>query len=241
MLSPWAPLYNGTTTVFLRALLCGGKGMSVIRVFIADDHPVVRNGLVMQLNQSESIEVVGDTGDGHKILPLVRKSAPDVLILDAVMPNVRTGDIIRRLKSHYPTIKVIVFSAYEDPALVRGLLSAGADGYMLKEEMLTRVVDAVHEVMQGGLPLSSRVAAAMRGIWTDHPHTELHPVENLTSREQEVLQWMVQGLSNRAIAEKLHVTERTVKFHVGNILSKLGARTRVEAVRVALEKGLVEK
>jgi len=213
--------------------------MSVIRVFIADDHPVVRNGLVLQLGRSEEIRVVGETGEGHKIPTLVRALSPDVVILDAIMPNVRTGDLIRRLKSHHPAIKILVFSAYEDPALVRGLLAAGADGYMLKEEMLTRVVHAVHEVMQGGVPLSGRVAAAMRGAWAVSDAGQQF-LESLTPREQEVLQWMAQGLSNRAIAEKLHVTERTVKFHVGNILGKLGAHTRVEAVRVAIEKGLVE-
>lgn len=215
--------------------------MGVIRVFIADDHPVVRNGLAMQLGKSQDIEVVGETGDGHKILHLICESSPDVVILDAVMPDIRVGEIIRHLKSRHPAIKVIVFSAYEDPALVRGLLSAGADGYILKEEMLTRVADAVQEVIRGGVPLSSRVAAVMRSVWTDDSRAKLCLGEGLTPREQEVLQWMVQGLSNRAIAEKLHVTERTVKFHVGNILGKLGVRTRVEAVRVALKEGLVEE
>jgi len=215
--------------------------MGVIRVFIADDHPVVRNGLAMQLGESQDIEVVGETGDGHKILRLICESSPDVVILDAIIPDICIGEIIRCLKNRHPAIKVIVFSAYEDPALVRGLLSAGADGYILKEEMLTRVADAVREVIRGGVPLSSRVATVMRGVWGDASRSESCFRESLTPREQEVLQWMVQGLSNRAIAEKLHVTERTVKFHVGNILSKLGVCTRVQAIRVALKEGLVEE
>ena len=213
--------------------------MSAIHVLIADDHPVVRNGLALQLAQDPDIEVVGEADRGDEVLTLVRQKMPDVLILDAVMPGVKTGDLVRRLKARYPALKIIVFSAYNDPALVRGLFAAGVDGYMLKEEMLSRVVDAVREVMRGGLPLSGRVAATMRGVWYREMGTDSPMPEPLTPREREVLQWMAQGLSNRTIARKLHITERTVKFHVGNILGKLGARTRVEAVRIAIEKGLI--
>lgn len=214
--------------------------MSTIRVLIADDHPVVRSGLVMQLAHAQDIDVVGETGEGSDVLALIRQVHPHVVILDAVMPQVRASDLVRQIKSQYPTVKVIVFSAYEDTALVRGLFTAGVDGYVLKEEMLTRVVDAVRDVMRGGLPLSSRIAAAMRDTWHhDTDEKAPHP-DALTLREREVLLLMTQGLSNRAIAEKLYVTERTVKFHVGNILGKLGVRSRVEAVRVAIEQGLVD-
>ncbi len=213
--------------------------MGAIRVLIADDHPVVRNGLALQLAQDPNIKVVGETGQGDEVLTLVRTTKPDVVLLDAVIPGLKTGELVRRLKTRYPAIKIIVFSGYDDPALVRGLFAAGVDGYMLKEEMLTRVVEAVHEVMHGGVPLSSRVAAAMRERWYDEMSARSVTQAPLTPREREVLQWMAQGLSNRAIAEKLHVTERTVKFHVGNILHKLEARTRVEAVRIAIEKGLI--
>ncbi len=217
-----------------------GENVTPIRVLIADDHPVVRNGLIMQIARASDMRVVGETGEGSKVLPLIRQEMPDVVVLDAVIPGVRTSTLVRRIKSEFPLVKIIVFSAYEDPTLVRGLLAAGVDGYMLKEEMLSRVVDAVREVIRGGMPLSSRIAANMREVWQQDAHT--HPLmpEDLTRREREVLEWMVRGLSNRSIAEKLHVTERTVKFHVGNILGKLGARSRVEAVRIAIEKGLVD-
>ncbi len=217
-----------------------GGGHVIIRVFIADDHPVVRNGLKMQIAQASDMRVVGETGEGNKVLPLIHQEMPDVVVLDAVIPGVRTSTLVRRIKSQFPSVKIIVFSAYEDPALVRGLLAAGVDGYMLKEEMLSRVVDAVREVMGGGMPLSSRIAIHMREVWQQDAHTHLPMPEDLTLREREVLEWMAQGLSNRAIAEKLHVTERTVKFHVGNILGKLGARSRVEAVRIAIARGLID-
>ncbi|NPA92026.1 MAG: response regulator transcription factor [Chloroflexi bacterium] len=213
--------------------------MKPIRVFLADDHPVVRSGLAAQLRNASDIVVVGEVGRGEEILPQVLQTQPDVVILDAIIPNVRAVDVVRRLKTQFPGIKIIVFSAYGDAALVRGLLAAGVDGYVLKEEMLTRVADAVREVMSGGMPLSSEVAAAMHKMWSSRSDAQLLP-EELTAREREVLQLMAQGLTNRAIAQHLYITERTVKFHVGNILGKLGARSRTEAVRIAIEKGLVE-
>ncbi len=216
------------------------KSQTPIRILVADDHPVVRNGLIMQITQASGMRVVGETGEGSKLLPLIHQEKPDVLILDAIIPGVRTSALVRRIKSEFPQVKIIVFSAYEDPALVRGLLAAGVDGYMLKEEMLSRVVDAVREVIRGGMPLSSKITANMHEMWQQDEPSHPPMPEPLTLREQEVLEWMARGLSNRAIAEKLHVTERTVKFHVGNILGKLGARSRVEAVRIAIEKGWVD-
>ncbi len=194
----------------------------------------------MQITKASDMEVIGETGEGHTLLPLIHQEMPDVVVLDAVIPEVRTSALVRRIKSQFPSVKIIVFSAYEDLALVRSLLAAGVDGYILKEEMLSRVVNAVREVVRGEMPLSSRIAAILRQTWQQNASPHQPTLEALTSREQEVLAWMVQGLSNRAIAEKLHVTERTVKFHVGNILGKLGARSRVDAVRVAIEKGLID-
>ena len=212
--------------------------MGTIHVLIVDEHPVVRDGLLLYITQTSDVQVVGQTGRWHEVLTLVRQKVPDVVILEAMMSGVKTDELVCCIKNYYPSVKIIVFSAYDDPVLVRGLFEAGVDGYILKEEELIRLIDAVREVMCGGFPLSGRVASIMRMVWCSETNRSLSKLKLLTNREMEVLQLMVQGLSNREIAEKLFITERTVKFHVGNILGKLGARTRVEAVRIAIEKRL---
>jgi len=213
----------------------------MIRVLIADDHPAVRAGLASELERQPDITVVGQAGNAQETLRLAQERQPDVLLLDIVMPGMRAGELVRRLRSACPKLRVLVLTAYDDERLVLGLLRAGVQGYLLKEEELETVAAAVRGVMRGEMPLSLPVAAKVRQAALGEPgRAEQRPLARLTEREREVLALMARGLSNAEIAKELVITEHTVKFHVGNIYAKLGVRTRVEAILVAVREGMGE-
>ncbi len=216
--------------------------MGQIRVLVADDHPVVREGVVVRLCQEPDMVVVGEAGDGEEALRLVQDLRPDVLVLDAVMPGIRAGELVRRMRGMQPEMRILVLSAYRDRALVHGLLEAGVHGYLVKEETLERIVAAVREVVAGGMPVSAAVAEVVREIMcgreTGAKRKEV--LCPLSPREREVLRLMACGLSNQEIGAALHITERTVKNHVHRIFCKLGVRSRVEAVMYAAKVGWVD-
>lgn len=167
----------------------------MIRVLIADDHPAVRAGLASELGRQPDITVVGLAGNAEETLRLAQDREPDVVLLDVMMPGIRAGELIGRLRRMCPKVRVLVLSAYDEERLVLGLLRAGAQGYLLKEEELERVVAAVRSVMRGEMPLSPAVAAEVRRAAVgDQGEGSL--LAQLTEREREVLVLMAQGLSN---------------------------------------------
>jgi len=211
-----------------------------IRVLLADDHPAVRVGIATGLAREEDIEVVGEAGNARETLLLTESLRPNVLLLDIVMPDMKAGELVRRLLTAHPGLRILVLTAYDDEALVLGLLRAGVAGYLLKEERLETIAAAVRGVMRAEMPLSPKIASSIRrnllgvgGILRGDS-----PLADLTKREREVLELMTRGKTNAEIAQALVVTERTVKFHVGNIYSKLHVRSRTEAVLLALKEGL---
>jgi NarL family two-component system response regulator LiaR len=209
-----------------------------IRVFIADDHPVVRAGVVGLLGREPDIEVVGETGDGGEVEHLVAETAPDVLVLDVNMPGLDPISITRRLMEGRLGLRVLVLSAYSDEAYVTGLLSAGATGYVLKDEALESLVGAIRAVSRGESWLSQRIAGqlARKAI----APTPSGRADALTEREREVLRLLALGLPNDGIADALFISKRTVQNHVSSIYAKLELASRAEAVLYAIRHGIVE-
>jgi len=191
----------------------------------------------MLTSHNADIVIVGEAKNAPETLTLIEQQEADVLLLDAVLPGKRTRALVHELKTQYPNMRILVLSAYKDPNLVMGLLRAGVDGYLLKEESLKRIAQAIVEVTNGKKAFSTDILSILQEAamgergWP----SERRQLASLTEREKEVLALMAEGLSNREIAERLVISERTVKYHVGNIYGKLGVRKRTEAVLLALK------
>ncbi len=207
-----------------------------IRVVLADDHPIVRAGIRHEL-QSSGIEVLGEAADGIQALQLVNQLKPDLLILDVEMPELNGLEVTRKLRESQPQLPILVLSAYDHEGYIEGLLEAGARGYVLKDEALETIVHAVYAAVEGRTWLSPRVATKLVNRMA-HPKAR---EDELSLRESEVLQLLALGYNNAQIAQKLFISEGTVRNHVNSIYSKLNLRTRAEVVAWAWEHKLVFK
>ena len=208
-----------------------------IRILVADDHPMLREGLVAVLSTQPDFEVVGEAADGSEAVRLAGALRPDVILLDLEMPGTDGVAALERLRDAGSEVRAVVFTAYDTDERILGALRAGARGYLLKGASRAEIFDAVRTVYAGGLLLQPGVTARVlehlgRG-------DERAQANQLTPRELEVLGLISEGLQNSEIAERLFVTERTVKFHVSSILAKLGADNRTEAVAIAARRGLI--
>ena len=204
----------------------------VIRVLLADDHPALRLGLRVLLERALDIELVGEAESGDAALELVETLQPDVAVLDCELPAMDGNEVAAAIRQRGWPVRVLALSAYDSERYVWGMLDAGAVGYLLKDEAPETIVAAVRAVARGegyfSPPVAIKMAAWARG---ERPG-------RLTEREVEVLRLVAEGLSNKEIAYRLTVTERTVQFHVSNILEKLGAASRVEAAVWAKDHGI---
>jgi DNA-binding NarL/FixJ family response regulator len=206
-----------------------------IRILVADDHPMLREGLVAVLGTQPDFEVVGEASDGSEAVRLAETLQPDVILLDLEMPGVDGVAALEGLRDAGSTSRAIVFTAYDTDQRILGALRAGARGYLLKGASRTEIFDAVRTVHAGGSLLEPGVTTRL----LDHVREDRAQPELLTPRELEVLLLISEGLHNSEIAARLFVTERTVKFHVSSILAKLGADNRTEAVALATRRGLI--
>jgi DNA-binding NarL/FixJ family response regulator len=219
-----------------------GSSAEKIRIAVADDHPVVRDGLIAMLETQPEFEVVGQAGSGPEAVALVERTTPDVLLLDLAMPGLDGVEVLHRLRELGATTRAIVFTVFDTDDRIITAVEAGAAGYLLKGVPRDVVFDAVRVVKAGGSLLQPVVAArvlrhvATRGGTAQPPAGA--PVISLTPRERDVLGHLVRGSSNKQIASALGVSERTVKFHVSAIFIKLGAGNRTEAVTRAVQAGL---
>jgi DNA-binding NarL/FixJ family response regulator len=210
----------------------------VIRLLIADDHGVVRGGLRLLLDRQPDMDVVAEAADGADALRAALAARPDVCVLDVAMP-VRTGiDVTRELRALAPEIGVLVLSMHDDERYVFEALKAGAGGYVLKREADQALVDAVRAVHRGEPFLTNAAERSLVRAWMEDDAAG--PREPLTPREQEVLKLIAEAHTNREIADVLHLAEKTIESHRANLLRKLGMRDRVELVRYAIRRGLVE-
>jgi DNA-binding NarL/FixJ family response regulator len=211
---------------------------AAIRILVADDHPMLREGLVAVLSSQPDFEVVGEAADGSETVRLAERQKPDVILLDLEMPNLDGVATLEKLRNIGSETRTIVFTAYDTDERILGALRAGARGYLLKGASRTEIFDAIRTVYSGGSLLGPAVTARL--LEHIEQGDEQERSSSLTPRELEVLALLARGRKNSEIADALFVSERTVKFHVSSILGKLGAENRTEAARIAVRRRLVE-
>lgn len=208
-----------------------------IRVVVADDHPIYREGLVIALASLDGVAVVGEAGDGEQAVQAVLTLRPDVVIMDLHMPGMNGIEATRQLSERAPEVAVLVLTMLEDDESVFAALRAGARGYLVKGAQRREIARALEAVVDGELIIGSAVARrAQAAFAADRPRRG--PFEDLTEREHEILDLVARGLTNQAIANRLVLSQKTVRNHVSNIFMKLGAPDRAAAIVRAREAGL---
>lgn len=209
----------------------------VIRILIADDHPIVRDGLVAVLNTQPDFAVVGEAGSGAEAVRQVETLGPDVVLLDLEMPDGDGVETLRRLREEGLSARVIVFTAFDTDERILAAIRAGAQGYLLKGIPRDEIFSAIRAVSAGASLLTPVVASRLLRHVSGESEQSHGPA--LTPRERETLRLLGQGLQNKEIASQLGVRERTVKFHVAALMRKLGAGNRTEVVARATQQGLL--
>lgn len=206
----------------------------MIRLFVIDDHPVVRQGLVAALEDDPGFQVVGAAGSFEESLLMMNTARPDVILLDLELPGIGGLGAIPRLVEAFPGTRILIFTAYDTDEQVLGAIRSGARGYLLKGAPIQEIALAVRAVHAGESYLQPRIASKLLAELDPHKRTTA-----LSRRQREVLQRVAEGQTNKQIAVALSITERTVKFHVTTIMRKLGADNRAHAVALAAERGLL--
>ena len=207
-----------------------------IRVMVVDDHTVVRSGLAALLYAFDDFELVGEAADGEEALRMCARVQPDVILMDLIMPRMDGPTATRAIRARFPEIQILVLTSFKEDNLVHDALKAGAIGYLLKNITPNELANAIRAAKHGRTTLAPEAAEVLINAAT---HGDTPPLgHDLTDREREVLDLMVKGMDNNTIAETLVVSRSTVKFHVSNILSKLFATSRTEAVVIALQNHL---
>jgi NarL family two-component system response regulator LiaR len=210
-----------------------------IRILIADDHAIVREGLRALIQSEPGMELAGEAEDGEQTIRLARSLKPDILLLDMVMPRKNGLAVIEEIKRAGLSLRILVLTSFSDDDTVFPAIKAGAEGYLLKDTSPKTLLKSIREVASGQPSISPSIAAKLiRDLQRppDLPKTE----DPLTERELETLILIAQGLSNGEIADKLVITEGTVRIHVSNILSKLHLANRTQAALYAIKEGIVE-
>ena len=205
-----------------------------IRVMIVDDHAVVRSGLAAFFAVFSDLELVGEAENGDEAVVRCGLLKPDVILMDLIMPGTDGVTATSQIKAKYPAVKVIALTSYQEDDLIQGALRAGAIGYLMKNITARDLAAAIRSAHAGKMTLSPEAAQIL--VQSKYQNPEF---EELTEREREVLKLMVDGLNNAEIAERLVISLSTVKYHISNILGKLGVENRVAAVTIAIQKKLI--
>jgi two-component system, NarL family, response regulator LiaR len=217
--------------------------LTPIRILLADDHIMLRQGTAEILHKEADIEVVGEADDGKQAVDLALRLQPDIVVMDVRMPVLSGIEATRRIRESMPAVQVLVLTAHDDDQYVFSLLQAGASGYLLKTAPVSELVKAIRLVQAGESPLDPVIARKIVVRMAGDQRSQIPVgdqsslIEPLTPREQEVLQMLAQGLNNRAIAEALYLSDRTVQAHLTNIFAKMGVSSRLEAVLTAIRRG----
>lgn len=210
--------------------------MSKLRIFLADDHTVVREGLKRLIDVEPDMEVVGEAADGKEALEKAGQSQPDVVVMDISMPELNGTQATRLLKQSYPKIGVLALTVHEDKSYLRELLEAGASGYVLKRAAGDELIQAIRAVSTGGLYVDPHLAAKLVSTFVQ-PGSRFGGTGELSEREGTVLRLIAQGHSNKEIAAQLGVSVKTIETYKARSMEKLGLRSRVDIIRIAGERG----
>jgi two-component system, NarL family, response regulator NreC len=211
--------------------------MKRIRILLADDHAVVRQGFKMILAEQADMEIVGEAGNGREALALAESLKPDIVVMDVAMPELNGIEATRRMGESVPHARVVALSMHKDSVYVREILRAGARGYLLKDSVAGDLVSAIRAVARGEGYISPQVSNA---VLDDYRRHVTNPIDTLTSREREVLQMLAEGKTNKEIAVILNLSVYTVDAHRGRIMEKLNLHSINEMVRFAVRNGLID-
>jgi len=211
-----------------------------IRVILADDHTLFRNGLKLLLSNNVDVQVVGEASDGNELLSLLTKLPCDVVLMDIEMPGINGFDATRIISEQYPEVKVISLSMYGEEEYYYRMIEAGARGFLLKSSEINEVSEAIRRVMQGGTYFSSDILYnVLKNIHTVVSKTDTQAL-HLSQREKEVLELICRGMSNQEIADQLFISKRTVEKHRANLLAKTNTKNTAQLVMFAVENKLIE-
>jgi DNA-binding NarL/FixJ family response regulator len=211
-----------------------------IRILIVDDHRMFREGIRSRLARYSRFKVIGEAASAEEAIKIMQQADPSVVILDIRMQGPSGIDLARRLRREWPDVKILVLSGYDFDQYVRALARIGIHGYLLKDSPQEALIEALDEIARGGVVLPPRIASTIMRSYASEAEPEgRQPKWDLTVREIEVLECLHEGLRNADIASRLAISPRTVETHVSSIISKLGARTRTEAVRKAVQGSLI--
>lgn len=213
------------------------KSKAKIRVLLADDHRIVRQGVRQLLESAQDIEVVAEAGDGVEAQALIEQLKPDVAVLDIQMPKASGIEVTRWLRAHLPQVGVLILTAYDDDPYVMAVLQAGANGYVLKTANADDLIQAVYDVNEGKSALDPAITRKLMSNLFKRSDTK--PVEPLTDRELDVLRLAAKGYTNKAIGIQLSISDRTVQGHLAHIFAKMQATSRTEAVMRAVSLGWI--
>lgn len=211
-----------------------------IRIVVADDHQLFREGLVNLLESDEEIEVIGEAENGAEAIAKVQELKPDILLTDIAMPEMNGMEATRQLKKKMPEIKIIAVSMHSDKQFVKGMLEAGTDAYLLKNCTHQQLLDAVHSVYNGKKYLSEEITELVISGYLDGSGNSDDSYAELSEREKEIFILLAEGVSTREIGERLFISVKTVGTHKQNILEKLGLKNNSDIVKYALKKGLIQ-
>ena len=208
-----------------------------VRIVLADDHQIVRDGLRTLLEQESGMEVVAEAEDGHTAVALAREQRPDVVVMDIAMPDLNGIEATRQIKADLPEAKIIALSMHADKRFVAGMFQAGASGYLLKKGAFRELVQAIRQVAAGQMYLSSEITSTLIEDYVGHLSSP-DSAADLTAREREVLQLLAEGKTAEQIATQLHVSVNTVGTHRHHIMEKLNIHSLPELTKYALREGL---
>ena len=210
--------------------------INMIRVVIADDHHLVRQGLRLLLDRERDINVVAEVSDGHEVIEIVRSIRPDVVVMDVEMPEINGIEATNRIREEFPDTQIVMLSMYSDPFLIRKALESGAKGYVLKQSISTELVNAIHSVC-GGVAYPSRAAEIAETDYSQYSHGTR---PQLTSREHEILQMIAAGQTNSQIGSTLSIHIKTVENHRVNLMAKLNTHNLPDLIRTSIKLGLIK-